>query len=112
MAINEEAAFWSATRQAKGIRDGEFSSRELLELMVSRIESINPKLNAVVTMDLEQARVMAGDLIIVARARYRRVVTAIEKAGADHVLSEEGVIGTVMGSTIVSLLDLEVVDAE
>ena len=61
---------------------------------------------------VEQARVMAGDLIIVARARYRRVVTAIEKAGADHVLSEEGVIGTVMGSTIVSLLDLEVVDAE
>ena len=61
MAINEEAAFWSATRQAKGIRDGEFSSRELLELMVSRIESINPKLNAVVTMDLEQARVMADN---------------------------------------------------
>ncbi|MDG2031509.1 MAG: cation:proton antiporter [Phycisphaerales bacterium] len=61
---------------------------------------------------IEQARSMAGDLVIVARARYRRVVSAIEKAGADHVLSEEGVIGTVMGSTVVSLLDLDIPDTE
>ena len=61
---------------------------------------------------IEQARAMAGDLVIVARARYRRVVSAIEKAGADHVLSEEGVIGTVMGSTVVSLLDLDIPDNE
>jgi CPA2 family monovalent cation:H+ antiporter-2 len=61
---------------------------------------------------VEQARAMAGDLVIVARARYKRVVSAIEQAGADHVLSEEGVIGTVMGSTVVSLLDLDVVEVE
>jgi CPA2 family monovalent cation:H+ antiporter-2 len=61
---------------------------------------------------IEQARSMARDLVIVARARYRRVVSAIEKAGADHVLSEEGVIGTVMGSTVVSLLDLDIPDTE
>jgi CPA2 family monovalent cation:H+ antiporter-2 len=61
---------------------------------------------------VEQARAMAGDLVIVARARYKRVVSAIEQAGADHVLSEEGVIGTVMGSTVVSLLDLDVAEVE
>ena len=56
MAIEEGVAFWSMTRQAKGIREGEFTSRELLELFIQRIETINPKLNAVVTLDLEYAR--------------------------------------------------------
>lgn len=56
MAIPEEAALWSATRQAAAIRDGEFGSRELLELLVSRIERLNGDLNAVVTLDLDTAR--------------------------------------------------------
>ena len=56
MAIPEEAAFWSATRQAAAIRDGEFGSRELLELLVSRVERLNGELNAVVTLDLDTAR--------------------------------------------------------
>jgi len=61
MAINEEVAFWSTKSQAKGIQDGEFSSRELLELIIGRIESINPKLNAVVTTEFELARKLADE---------------------------------------------------
>lgn len=56
MSIDDNVAFWSATRQAAAIRSGEFSSRELLELLVDRIDRINVGLNAVVTVDLETAR--------------------------------------------------------
>ena len=59
MPINEEIAFWSATRQANSIRNGEVTSRELLELTISRIEKINPVLKAIITLDLEQARKLA-----------------------------------------------------
>ncbi len=61
MAIDEKVAFWSAMDQAKGIKEGAFSSRELLELMIDRMESINPKLNAVVTTEFELARKLADE---------------------------------------------------
>lgn len=56
MAINEEVALWPAVRQAAALRAGEFGSRELLELLVGRIERLNGELNAVVTLDLDTAR--------------------------------------------------------
>lgn len=56
MAISDEVAFWSTTRQAAAIRNGEFTSRSLLDLYADRITRINPDLNAVVTLDLERAR--------------------------------------------------------
>lgn len=59
-----------------------------------------------------QARALTADLLIIARARYVRVMDAIEKAGADHVLSEEAVVGTVMGTNLVSLLDVDGVEPE
>ena len=54
--IDDDVALWSTTRQAEAIRGGEIGSRELLEMLVERIERINPDLNAVVTMDLDVAR--------------------------------------------------------
>ncbi len=59
MAITEEIVFWSTTRQAEAIRGGEISSRDLLELLIARIETINPDLNEVITLDLEVARSLA-----------------------------------------------------
>ena len=59
MAIQESVAFWSAIEQAKGIREGEFTSRALLELFITRIRAINPALNAIVTLDLASARLAA-----------------------------------------------------
>ena len=61
MAITEEVAFWSTTRQVEAIRKGEISSRELLELLLARIEKINPDLNAIITLDLEGARRLADE---------------------------------------------------
>ena len=56
MGIREDVAHWSTTRQASAIRAGEFGSRELLELLVGRIERVNGDLNAIVTLDLDAAR--------------------------------------------------------
>jgi amidase len=61
VAITEEVAFWSTTRQVEAIRKGEISSRELLELLIARIEKINPDLNAIITFDLEGARRLADE---------------------------------------------------
>jgi len=61
VVITEEVAFWSTTRQVEAIRKGEISSRELLELLIARIEKINPDLNAVITLDLEGARRLADE---------------------------------------------------
>ena len=61
MVITEEVAFWSTTRQVEAIRKGEISCRELLELLIARIEKINPDLNAVITFDLEGARRLADE---------------------------------------------------
>ena len=61
MPISKEVAYWSVVEQAKAIKEGEFTSRELLELTIERIESVNPELNAVVTMDLDLARKLADE---------------------------------------------------
>ena len=61
MPISQEVAYWSVVEQAKAIKEGEFTSRELLELTIERIESVNPELNAVVTMDLDLARKLADE---------------------------------------------------
>ncbi len=42
--------------QARAIREGETSSRELLELFIQRIESLDSDINAVVTRDFDAAR--------------------------------------------------------
>ena len=56
MPISKQVAYWSVVEQAKAIKEGEFTSRELLELTIERIELINQELNAVVTTDLDLAR--------------------------------------------------------
>ena len=59
MALDDDVALWSTTRQAAAIRGREFTSRELLELYIGRIERINPTINAVVTLQLDEARAAA-----------------------------------------------------
>jgi amidase len=52
----DELAFYPATKLAQMIRTGEVSSSELLELYLARIERLNSRINAVVTLDAERAR--------------------------------------------------------
>jgi amidase len=55
-SMTNNPALWSAKRQAAAIRKGDLSSRDLLELYISRIEKYNPGINAVVTTDFDNAR--------------------------------------------------------
>lgn len=51
----ENLVFSSAVDAAKAIRRGDVSSLELTELMFKRIDAINPRINAVVTLMREEA---------------------------------------------------------
>jgi len=49
-----------ATAQADLVRKGDVSAVELVEAAVSRIEKVNPELNAVITPLFDKARAQAG----------------------------------------------------
>jgi amidase len=49
----------TARAMVAAVRDGEISARELLELHLARIESVNPAVNAVVSLDVDRARTSA-----------------------------------------------------
>lgn len=49
-------ATWTASRLAAAIATKDISSRELLDLYLSRIDRLNPAVNAVVTLDADRAR--------------------------------------------------------
>jgi amidase len=70
--MTADVALWPAHRLAEGIRRREFSSRELLDHYLARIERLNPPLNAVVTLDIEGAR-HAADAADAAVARGEEV---------------------------------------
>jgi amidase len=55
----DELAFAGVARQAELVRDGEVSSRELVELYLERIERLDPQLNAFRTVMAERALVDA-----------------------------------------------------
>ncbi len=48
--------FASATAQLEALRSGEVSETELLDAQLARVEKVNDDLNAIVLMDLDQAR--------------------------------------------------------
>lgn len=52
---DSDICFAPATRLARLLRDGVISSRELLDIYTRRLAELNPLINAVVTMDLDQA---------------------------------------------------------
>jgi len=65
---DERTATLSASELAAGIRAKEWSSRELLDLYLDRIDRLDGPVNAVVTLDADRARV-AADAADVALAR-------------------------------------------
>lgn len=54
-----DPALWPTSRQAAAIRTGELGSEELLDLVLDRIDRLNPQVNAVVTIDPDAARAAA-----------------------------------------------------
>ena len=55
----DDASFAPAYELARSVRDGEISSRELLDHFADRIARLNDAVNAVVTLDLDRARAAA-----------------------------------------------------
>src|SRR3954468_17460735 len=57
--VDDSTATRSATELAAGIRDKQWSSRELLDLYLDRIDRLDGPVNAVVTLDADRARAAA-----------------------------------------------------
>jgi len=53
-------AYASATNLTKSIQDKLISSVELLERYIERYERLNPRINAIVATDFENARIRAS----------------------------------------------------
>lgn len=56
-----ELGLLDATAQAELVRRGELSPRELVDAAIARLEAVNPKLNAVIHLQLDEARARAAD---------------------------------------------------
>src|SRR5450756_1240893 len=52
--------FLDATAQADLVRGGEVTPTELVEAAITRIEAVNPRLNAVITPQFDKARAQAA----------------------------------------------------
>src|SRR3954468_18028281 len=59
--VDDSLATRSASELAAGIRAKEWSSRELLELYLDRIDRLNGPVNAVVTLDADRPREAAAE---------------------------------------------------
>ena len=57
--VDDSTATSSAVALAAGLRAREFSSRELLELYLDRIDRLDGDVHAVVTLDADRARAAA-----------------------------------------------------
>jgi amidase len=57
--VDDSVATLPAVELAAGIRSRKFTSRELLELYLDRVDRLNPPINAVVTLDADRARTAA-----------------------------------------------------
>ena len=55
-----DLVFLPATKQAQLIASGELSSRELVDAHLNQIESVNPSVNAIVTLTAERAQAAAA----------------------------------------------------
>ncbi len=61
MANSTEIVYASATKLAAMIRDKQVSPTEVLDAHIARIEEVNPRLNALVTLTLDRARAAAAE---------------------------------------------------
>src|SRR3954451_5970670 len=70
--IPSGAAYYPAAELVQALASRQISSRELIEAAVSRIETLDPKINAVVVRDFERARAAAEDAdAALARGEWR-----------------------------------------
>lgn len=69
---SSDPTLWPALEQARAIAERRLGSVELLELVLARIESVGPRVNAVCTLELDRARAearAADDAVVRGEAR-------------------------------------------
>ena len=59
--VSSGIAYHSAAELVQALATRQVSSRELIDAAISRIEALDPKINAVVVRDFERARAAADD---------------------------------------------------
>ena len=74
--MNDTLLFRSATDTAQAVRRKELSSRELTEMLLARIDSVNPALNAVVELRREAT---LREAVAADEASYRYLVESIRR---------------------------------
>jgi amidase len=88
--LDEEVAFWPSRKQVEAMRSRAFSATELVVLYASRIERLNPAINAIVTCDFDRAladaaavdqRVARGEPVGTLAGLPMTIKDAIEVAG-------------------------------
>ena len=60
-SASEELAYRTACDLVKALANRQVSSRELVDSAISRIEALDPKINAVVVRDFDRARAAADE---------------------------------------------------
>ncbi|WP_151636155.1 amidase [Noviherbaspirillum aerium] len=58
--MTQDIFYMSATAMAYAIREGQLSARDVMQAHLGRIEQVNPKVNAIVTLHAEQALAAAA----------------------------------------------------
>jgi amidase len=79
--MRTDLAFLDATAQAALVQRKEATPRELVEAAITRIEAVNPQLNAVITPLFEQARAQA-DAATLPEGPFRGVPFLLKDLGA------------------------------
>ncbi len=86
--------YWSATKIAREIRQGNLTSTEAVEGFLSRIDKVNPRINAVVQLAAERARTEARELDDLASSnRFKGPLHGVPISLKDS-LETEGIIST------------------
>jgi len=94
----DELCFLPATELAAALQGRDISASEVLETFLTRIERVNPSLNAIVTVVAEQARKRAAELDQLQPDARARPLHGIPIAVKDLTLTRN--IRTTMGSPI------------
>lgn len=81
---SEGLAYRTAGDLVKAIAGRQVSSRELVDSAISRIEAVDPKINAVVVRDFDRARI-AADAALIADLECRADLGGQSQTPADHI---------------------------
>jgi amidase len=82
--VSEELAYRTASDLVKALAGRQISSRELVDSAISRIEALDPKINAVVVRDFDRARAAADEADAALAKGERRALLGVVQQQQSH----------------------------